>query len=71
MSAVEGDIGVCIWFRAPIMHRMSGLNLAWHWLVVCVHVHLRSQSGIVESGGLLLRLPALVSVKNQVFFFGL
>ena len=29
-------------------------------------MHLRSRSGIVESGGLLLRLHALVSVKNWV-----
>ena len=30
------------------MHRMCGLNLAWHWHVVCVHVHLRRQSENVE-----------------------
>ena len=30
-------------------------------------MHLRSQSEIVCSGGLLLRLLALVSVKNRVF----
>ena len=27
------------------------LYLAWHWHVVCVHVHLRSRSGIVSAGG--------------------
>ena len=27
----EGDMGVCVCLRAPIMHRMSGLSLAWHW----------------------------------------
>ena len=66
MSAREGDIGVCIWFGAPIMHRMSGLYLAWHWHDVCVHVHLRIHSKTVESCCLLLRLHALVSVKNRV-----
>ena len=50
MSGREGDIGVCVWFRPPIKHKMSGLNLAWHWHVVCEHVHLRSQSGIVYRG---------------------
>lgn len=30
MSAGEGDSGVCIWFGAPTMHRISGLNLAWY-----------------------------------------
>ena len=49
------------------MHKMSGLNLAWHWHAICVLVHLRSQSGSVELGGLLLRLPTLVHVKNRVF----
>ena len=42
----EGDIGVCVWFGAPIMHKMSGLNLAWHWHVICEHVHLRSHMGL-------------------------
>ena len=63
----EGVIGVCIWFRAPTMHRMYGLSLAWHWHVVCVHVHLRSHSGFVCSGGVLFRWHALVNVKNWVF----
>ena len=48
----EGVIGACVWFGAPIMHRMFGLSLAWHWHV-CVHVHLRSYSEIVCSGGVL------------------
>jgi hypothetical protein len=65
VSVGEGDIGVHVLF-APIMHKMSSLNLAWHWHDVCEHVHLRSQSRIVCSGGLLLRLPALVNVKNRV-----
>ena len=67
MDMGEGDIGVCVWFEAPIIHRISGLSLAWHWQGVCVHVHLRSHSGIVYSGGLLLRCPALVNVKNRVY----
>ncbi len=64
----EGDIGVCIWSQAPIMHRIFNLSFAWHLHVVCVHVHLRSHSGTVESCGLLLKLPTLVSVKNRVDF---
>ena len=48
VSLGEGGIGVCIWFGAPIMHRMSGLSFAWHLHVVCVRVQLRSHSGTVE-----------------------
>ena len=66
VSARECDIGVCIWFGAPILHRISGLNFAWHWHVVCVHMHLKNQSRSVESGGLLLKLPSLVSMKKHV-----
>ena len=32
----------CVSFGASIMHKMSALNLLWHWHVVCEHVHLRS-----------------------------
>ena len=53
---------VCVWFGAPSMHRISGLSLAWHWQVVCGHMQLRSHSGIVCSGVVLLVLLALVSV---------
>ena len=67
MSAEEGDNGVCVWCGAPIMHKIYGCSLAWHWHVICGHVHLRRRSGIVCSGGLSLRLFALVSVKNRVF----
>ena len=28
---MEGEIGVCVWLGAPSIHRMFGLNLAWHW----------------------------------------
>ena len=63
----EGDSGVCIWFKAHIMHRMSRLNLAWQWYVACVHVHLRSQFKIVWSVGMLLRLHALATVRNHMF----
>ena len=49
------------------MHSMPGFSLAWHWQGVCGHMHLSSQSRSVWSGGLLLILPALVSVKNRVF----
>jgi hypothetical protein len=64
----EGAIGVWVWFGAPITHRMSGLSLAWQLQGRCGHAHLRSQSGIVWSGGWLLILPELVSVKKRVFF---
>ena len=66
LSVGEGEMSVCIWFGAPSMHRVSGLNLAWHWHVVCGQVHLRSHYGIVCLGGLLLRFHALVSAKNLV-----
>ena len=67
VSVGEGIIGVYVWFGAPIMHRIFGRSLAWHLHILCGHVHLMSQFGIACSGGLLLRLPALVSVKNPVF----
>ena len=31
----EGSIGVCVWFGAPNIQKISYLNLAWHWHVVC------------------------------------
>ena len=67
MSVGEGAISVCVWFGDPIMQRMSGLSLAWHWQADCEHVHLRTHSGFVCSGGLLLKVHALVNVKNLVF----
>ena len=67
VSVGEGVICVCVWFGAPIMHKISGRSLAWHWHILCGHVHLRSQSRIVCLGGLLLRLHALVNVKDWVF----
>jgi hypothetical protein len=63
----EGDIGGCIWFGAPSMHRMSGLSLARHWHGFGWQVHWSSHSGIVCSCGWLLKWPAFVSVKNLVF----
>ena len=62
----DGGIGVCGWLRAPIMHMMYGLSLAWHWHIRCGHVHVRSHFGTIWSGGWLFRLPALVKVKNLV-----
>jgi hypothetical protein len=38
----------------PIMHRMSNLILAWQLQSGCGHVHVRSQFGIVWSGGWLV-----------------
>ena len=62
-------MGVCVWFGASIMQRMSGLCLAWHWHGFWWHVHWSSYSGIVCSCGWLLRLHALARVKNMVFLF--
>jgi uncharacterized SAM-binding protein YcdF (DUF218 family) len=50
----EGSMGVGDWLWAPIMHNMSGFSLAWHWHFVCKHVHVRSHSGTVWSGGWLV-----------------
>ncbi len=63
----DGVKGIRILFGAPMMQRIYGLSLDWHWQGVCGHVHLSSHFGIVWSGVLLLILPALVSVKKQVF----
>ena len=65
----EGSMGVGVWLGAPMMHNMSGLNLAWHWHAPWVHVHLRSHYGIVWSEGWLYILQALGKVKNLVFLF--
>ena len=62
----EGSICVCVWCGASSIQRICGLNLAWHWQVVCGHVHLRSRFVTICSGVVLLRLHALVSVKNRV-----
>ena len=59
-------IGICVWFGALSIHKIFGLNLAWHWQVVCGHVHFMSHTQTICSGVALLRLPALVSVKNPV-----
>ena len=63
----DGDMGVCVWLGAPIMHTMYGLSLAWQLHGACWHEHLISQSGIVCSCVVLLKFPALVSVKYWVF----
>ena len=62
-------MGVCIWFGAPMTHRISGLSLAWHWQGRCGHIHLRSMFVIVGFGGWLFELHALVKVQNLVFFW--
>jgi hypothetical protein len=58
----EGNKGVGVWFGTPSIHMMSGRSLAWHWHLVCVHVHSMSHSGTVCSWLMLLRLPVFVSV---------
>ena len=45
----EGSMGVGVWFGVPSMQRISGLNLAWHWQLVCGHVHSISQFGTICS----------------------
>ena len=45
----EGSKGMMVWVGAPIMQRMSGLSLVWHWHLICGHVHCMSQSGTVWS----------------------
>jgi hypothetical protein len=62
VTSGEGVIGICVWFGAPIRQSMSGRSLARQWHVGVEHIHVRNHSGIVWSGGLLLRLPALVNV---------
>ena len=63
----DGHMGSCIWFGAPITHRMSSLSLVWHWHGFWWHVHWSSQFGIVCSCGWLSRWHALVRVRNLVF----
>ena len=65
----EWEYGCLVWFGAPVMQRMSGLSLAWHWHGFWWHVHWSSHSGIVCSCGWLVRWPALVKVRNLVFLF--
>ena len=48
------------------MQRMSGLSFSWNGHGVCAQVHMSSHSRIVESGGLLLECPTLISVKIWV-----
>jgi hypothetical protein len=38
----EEIIGVCLWFGALTMHRMSCLSFSWHWHGVGAQVHLSS-----------------------------
>ena len=58
----QSSSGIGMWFGTPIIHRIFGLSLAWHWQLVCGHVHSMSHSGTVCSWFMLLRLPTYVSV---------
>ena len=49
MYMCEGNNGMGVWIGAPIMQRMSGLSLGWHWHLVCEHVHAMSHSRTVCS----------------------
>ena len=51
-----------VWLGTPSIHRIYGLSLAWHWQLVCGHVHCMSQYGTICSWFMLLRLLAFVSV---------
>jgi hypothetical protein len=58
----DGARGVGMWLGTPKIHRMFGLSLAWHWHLVCGHVHSMSQYGTICSWILLLVLSAFVNV---------
>ena len=45
----EGSKGVVVWFKAPSIQRMYGLNLARHWQLVGGQLHCMSLSGTVCS----------------------
>ena len=62
----EGSRGVVVWFGTPNMQRIYGLNLAWHWRLVCGHVHSISHSKTVCSWFVLLKLPAFLNVWYRV-----
>jgi hypothetical protein len=62
VSNCEGSKGIVVWFGAPSIQRIYGLNLAWHWQLVCGHVHSISHFGTNCSWFMLLRLHAFVSV---------
>ena len=59
---MEGEIGLCIWLGAPSMHRMSGLDLTWHWQGCWGHVDLRSHYGTLGYGSWLFKLPTFAKV---------
>ena len=62
-------MGSRVWFGALIMHRMSGLSLAWHWHGFDGMYIWSSHSGTICSCGWLLMWHALVRVRNLVFLF--
>ena len=53
---------MCVWFGAPSIHMMLGLDLAGHWQGCWTHVQFRSHYGTIESWGWLYRLPTFVKV---------
>ena len=50
----------------PRIHSMLDLNLALQWHLKLLHVQGKSQSGIVFSGGMLLKASAFISVSRIV-----
>ena len=69
MFLCEGLIGEYVMAVCAFYELDCKCMRGWYWCLYLVLglVHLRSQSGIVWLGGLLLNLRALVSVKNRVF----
>jgi hypothetical protein len=57
-----GCEGGMVWWGKPLIHRRSGLNQALQWHLCCLQVHGKSQVGIVFSCGLLLKVPAFISM---------
>ena len=45
----DGSKGVGVWFGAPSIFRIYGLNLAWHWQFVYEHALFTSHYGIICS----------------------
>ena len=43
-------------------HSISSLNLALQWHLKLLHVQDKSQGGTVFSGGMLLKVPAFISL---------
>ena len=56
------SVGGSFWYGNPLTQRMSGLNLELQWHLCVPHVQGRSQLGTVFSWGVLLKVPAFISM---------